>query len=151
MIRRSPSLNSAILPTNCSAIPACLLDLPDLSEIPANCCRTRISLSLYIISAPRQPVASCIGPAPPKHMPRRSRELGGQRPDFLDADLHHVAGLEKLPPRRAYPGRGAREDQVAGVEGHAVRQTLDLLRKRENHVLGVGILLEDVVHPQFQP
>jgi len=62
-------------------------------------------------------------------MPRRSHELGGQCPDFLDPDLYHVAGLEKLPPRRAYPGRGAREDQVAGVEGHTVRQALDLLRK----------------------
>src|ERR1700724_2310994 len=36
------------------------------SEMPPHCCRRRISLSLYIISAPRQPVASCIGPAPPK-------------------------------------------------------------------------------------
>src|SRR4029078_7233406 len=56
----------------------------------------------------------------------------------------------RVPARNMYTGRRAREDQVAGMERHSARQLGDLLGQVEDHVLAVGVLLEDVVDPQFQ-
>src|SRR5262245_66385061 len=105
-----------------------------------------------------QPAAS-VGPTSLNDMPSaalgevksaRSSHLVGQRPDFLDPDLDHVAGLEEFPARRADTGRRARENHVAGVKRHATRQSLDLLGQVEDHVVAVGILLEHVVYPELE-
>src|SRR5262249_56451703 len=81
---------------------------------------------------------------------RISGHLFGQRSAFLDSDLDHVSGLEEFPARRADPGGGAGENEVARMERHSARQLRDLLGQIEDHTLAVGVLLEDVVHPELE-
>src|SRR5262245_4694232 len=81
---------------------------------------------------------------------RISGHLVGQRSDFLDPDLDHVSGLEEFPARRADPGGGAGENEVARMERHSARQLRDLLGQIEDHTLAVGVLLEDVVQPEIE-
>src|SRR5262249_53918248 len=80
----------------------------------------------------------------------RSRHLIGQRSDFLDPDLDDIARLEEFPARRADPGGRAGENDVAWIKRHPARQLRDLLGQIEDHTLAVGILFEDVVHPQLE-
>src|SRR6266550_8711283 len=162
MMRRSPSLNSAIFPTNCSAMLRRLLEGAVSSivffwDVRRSSCRgSAIHGHLYSTIGWIQPAAS-VGRASLSDMGfaqgagAQSGHLVGQRSDFLDPDLDHIAGLEEFPARCADPGGRAGENEIARVEGRATRQLRDLLGQVEDHMLGVGVLLEDVVNPQLEP
>src|SRR5262249_52363247 len=77
------------------------------------------------------------------------RKLVGQRADAFDPDLGGVAGLEELAARRADAGRRAGQDDVARIERDPRRQVRQLLGQIEDHVAGVGVLLDDVIDPKL--
>ena len=135
-MRRSPSLNSAVLPTYCSAMLALLPERFSLRSAQpsygsqrrsfapsilrlfkcnqrqgrpgiANITCLAETVDTALVGARRLTEALSGRPAV------RSGDLVDQGPDLLDPDLHHVAGLEELAARRADPGRRAGEDQVA--------------------------------------
>src|SRR3974390_3115486 len=70
--------------------------------------------------------------------------------DLLDPELDDIAGFEELAAPGADAGGRASENDVAGVQRHTGRQLRDLLSEREDHLAGVGILLEHAVDPQFE-
>src|SRR5262245_30449913 len=74
----------------------------------------------------------------------------GQRADALDPGLHDVAALEEFLPRQADAGGRAGRDQVARLQGDEGRQMGDLLGQREDHLAGMGVLLDDVVDPELE-
>ena len=73
-------------------------------------------------------------------------------PTALDLDAHDVAVDEPAGRVEAHPdpGRGARRDDVTGLEGEDGGQVLDLLPAREDHVVGGRVLAQVVVHPGAQ-
>src|SRR5688572_14000362 len=77
--------------------------------------------------------------------PDGSREPGRELADLLDLDLHRVAGLEELAAGRADARRRAGQHQVAGMQGDRRGEMRDLLLDVEDHLAGIGILLDDVV------
>src|SRR5262252_7917007 len=71
--------------------------------------------------------------------------------DLLDPQLDHIAGFKELAAPGAGAGGRTGENDVAGMQRHAGRQLRDLLGQGEDHLAGIGILLEHAVDPQFQP
>src|ERR1051326_3807278 len=85
-----------------------------------------------------------------KRIVPESRDPVAQRPDSLDLQFHDVTGSKELSAPLTDTGRCARENDVARIERHADGQLRDLFGQREDHLAGVGILLDHVVDPQLE-
>src|SRR5437588_27525 len=161
-MRRSPSLSSDALPTNCSAIPVsphhpCYVWSP---LRPHGGCHAAAAICL---SRCAKATSRCVPTGIWGARGGRSTwlrrvnsglsallsHLVADRSDPLDPDLDHVAGLEEFAASGANPGRRPGQDQIAGMKGQPRRKMRDLLGEAEDHLGGVRILLDGAVDPQL--
>src|SRR6476661_2008304 len=77
------------------------------------------------------------------------RHLVDKLADVFDPDSRRVARLQELLACGADAGWRAGQDDVTGIKCDPRRQMRKLLGEIEDHVAGVGILLDDVIDPEL--
>src|SRR2546428_1155566 len=115
----------------------------------------------FSLRARRKPVTSSTAPdrqpSPYGRWPKQSErpfavklhlhQCIAERPNLLNPHAHHIARLQELFPRQAYPRRRSGKNQIPRMKCEPGGQLGDLLSEREDHFACVRILLEHIVHP----